>query len=60
MDEDNKYFVSPLIDPDNVDKRRASVGLGSLEEYVKNWDMIWDVEQYKKDLPILETKQKKY
>lgn len=60
MDDKNTHYVSPLIDPDNVDKRRASVGLGPLAEYVKNWNMVWDVEQYKKDIPTLETKQKKY
>lgn len=50
----NNYFVSPLIDPDNVDKRRAEVGLGTISEYVKNWGMTWDIEQYKKDLPKIE------
>ncbi len=59
MDKD-KYYVSPLLDPDNVNKRRASVGLGTIEEYIKNWDMKWDVEQYKKDLPYLESIQEKY
>jgi hypothetical protein len=53
-------YVSPLIDPDNVDKRRAQVGLQPLAEYVKNWDMKWNVEQYKKDLPYLESIQQKY
>ena len=60
MSDDNKYYVSPLLDPDNVNKRRASVGLGTLEEYIRNWDMKWDVEQYKKDLPHLVEIQKKY
>lgn len=61
MNPDTKvHYVSPLIDPDNVNKRRASVGLGTLEEYVNFWGMIWDPEQYKKDLPSLEAKQKKH
>ena len=47
-------YVLPLIDPDNVDKRRAEVGLGSISDYVKNWNLIWDVEKYKSDLPELE------
>ncbi len=46
-----EFFVSPLEDPDNVDKRRAEVGLQPLSEYVSNWQIKWDVEQYKKDLP---------
>lgn len=52
------YYVSPLDDPDNVDKRRASVGLGPLAEYVSHWQIKWDVKQYKKDLPKLEKKIK--
>lgn len=53
------YYVSPLEDPDNVDKRRAEVGLPPLAEYISNWQIKWDVEQYKKDLPKLEEKAKK-
>lgn len=47
-------YVLPLIDPDNVDKRRSEVGLGSISDYVKNWNLIWDVEKYKSELPELE------
>ncbi|KUJ49921.1 DUF6624 domain-containing protein [Chryseobacterium sp. JAH] len=47
-------YVLPLIDPDNVDKRRTEVGLGSISDYVKNWNLIWDVEKYKSELPELE------
>lgn len=53
------YYVSPLEDPDNVDKRRAEVGLGPLAEYVDYWQIKWDVEQYKKDLPALEEKTRR-
>lgn len=50
-DYDTKlYYVLPLEDPDNVDKRRAAVGLQSLAEYVSYWQIKWDVEQYKKDM----------
>jgi len=47
------YYVSPLDDPDNVDKRRTEVGLQPLAEYVSHWQIKWDIEQYKKDLPKL-------
>jgi hypothetical protein len=55
----HEYYVSPLEDPDNVDKRRAEAGLKPLSEvlefYFDTWKLKWDVEQYKKDLPeILE------
>lgn len=42
-----------LSDPDNVDKKRKEVGLGLLADYAKNWDIIWNVEEYKKDIPRL-------
>jgi hypothetical protein len=51
-------YVLPLEDPDNVDKRRAEVGLEPLADYVIYWKIIWNVKQYKKDLPILEAKEK--
>ena len=52
---DNKtQYVLPLIDPDNVDKRRTEVGLNSISDYLKNWNLIWDVEKYKSELPELE------
>lgn len=53
----HNYYVLPLEDPDNVDKRRSEVGLNPLAEYVKHWNIIWDVEQYKKDLKKLEGRQ---
>lgn len=53
------YYVLPLEDPDNVDKRRTSVGLGTLQTYINNWNIKWDVEAYKKMLPELEALQKR-
>jgi hypothetical protein len=50
----NRFYVAPLLDPDNVDKRRAEAGLGPIAGYVKNWDIHWNVEEYKKELPRLE------
>ncbi len=52
------YYVSPLEDPDNVDNRRLEVGLEPLADYVKTWQIKWDVEQYKKDLPKFEKMEK--
>ena len=49
-----KNELSPLDDPDHVDQRRASVGLGLLADYLKHWDLTWDVEEYKKHPPQLE------
>lgn len=54
----NLHYVLPLEDPDNVDKKRAEVGLQPLAEYINYWQIKWDVEQYKKDLPTIEAKWK--
>jgi hypothetical protein len=43
-----------MIDPDNVDKRRAFVGLGPLAGYLKNFGIAWDPADYKKELPQIE------
>lgn len=50
----NTSFLAPLADPENVDKRRAKVGLPPLAEYLSLMDLKWDLEQYKKDLPAIE------
>jgi hypothetical protein len=46
----NENYLLPLEDPDNVDRRRTQVGLDSLSDYVKHWNIIWNVEDYKKNL----------
>lgn len=37
-----------MIDPDNVDKRRESVGLKPLAEYLQIWNLTWDLDKFKK------------
>ena len=54
--ETGEYYVAPLIDPDNVDKRREEVGLGPIQDYIYNWGITWDAEEYKKNLPEIEEK----
>ncbi|MFD1142014.1 DUF6624 domain-containing protein [Larkinella insperata] len=49
-----KAYVLPLNDPDHVDQRRAEVGLPPLADYVKHWDIVWNVAEYKKQLPQLD------
>jgi len=56
--ETKLYYVLPLEDPDNVDKRRSEVGLGPLSDYVQQWNIKWNVEEYKKTLKEIEAKQK--
>ncbi|MNU77813.1 hypothetical protein D3C71_673960 [compost metagenome] len=58
--ETGENYVLPLEDPDNVNKRRAEVGLNSMEEYIEYWGMTWNVEEYKKNLPKYVEEQTKY
>ena len=52
------HYALPLDAPENVDLRRAQVGLPPMAIYLEKWQIKWDAEQYKKDLPAIETKQK--
>lgn len=55
--QSGEYYLLPMIDPDNVDKRRSEVGLGSIQDYISRWGMTWNVEDYKKKLPGYEAKR---
>ena len=57
--ETGAYFVSPLIDPENVDKRRAKVGLGTLADYVGHWDVTWNIEKNKEQTKKVEAEKEK-
>jgi hypothetical protein len=57
--ETGEHYVSPLIDPDNVNKRRAKVGLGTIEDYITHWNMTWDVEKHKARTAKFEAEQDK-
>jgi len=45
--EKKVYELFALEDPANVDKRRATVGLGPLRDYVKQWNIEFNVPQNK-------------
>jgi tetratricopeptide (TPR) repeat protein len=50
----NEAYFCPIEDVDEVDQRRAAVGLGPLSEYAKHFDIIWNAEakdRNKKMLP---------
>ena len=44
--ETGEYYVSPIEDPENVNERRAAVGLGTIESYVSRWGITWDVQKH--------------
>lgn len=55
--EVNKYFLYPVNDITNIDKRRAFVGLESLSVYLKNsFNIKWDINEYLNEVQILEKK----
>jgi hypothetical protein len=55
----NKYTIMPMIDPDHIDTRRADIGLSPYAAYLNEIGIVWDVEEYKKDLPEIEEWHKK-
>lgn len=59
-DEEMKtYYLSPVEDPDNLDKRREKMDLGSIGDYLSKWGIKWNLEEYKKNLPRYIELQKK-
>ena len=52
-------FVCYLEDPENVDKRRAEVGLNPIGEYVSESGGSWDLEKHKKRVAEFEARQQK-
>lgn len=53
-----EVYVWPIIEPEKVNKRRAEVGLGPIEDYVKGVGIIWDVEWHKERTKGIESEQK--
>jgi hypothetical protein len=56
--ETKQYFVLPIEDPDNVDKRRLEIGLPIMSEYLNYWKIKWDLNTYKQELLEQELKKK--
>lgn len=57
--EKQRYYVAPLEDPENVDKRRAAVGLQPIIHYARGFGIAWDIDKYLSELPYIEQLQKK-
>lgn len=43
-------YVLPIEDPENVDKRRAELGLAPMKEYLLSFNMNWSILQYESDI----------
>lgn len=52
--ESGIYFLRPVIDPDHLDDRRASMGMGPIADYVGIFGIVWDLAAYKKDMPRIQ------
>lgn len=52
--QSNTYIICQLLTPDNLDERRAAVGLCSYADYLKVIDITWNLQQYTKDLAKIE------
>ena len=46
--DDGSYYVKDLEEPQYVNQRRREVGLPPIEDYVKRWNIEWDIEQLEK------------
>ena len=57
--ETESFDVWPIIDPENVDKRRAEIGLEPMAEYLKNrrFPLEWNLEDQVKRTAEFETKK---
>jgi hypothetical protein len=56
-DSTGRTFLQPLEDPDHVDERRSSVGLGPLAEYLKEFGIVMDMKKFKKEWKEMEEKK---
>ena len=56
--ETGEFYVSQIENPEKVDERRAKVGLGTLQDYISNWNITWDIEKHKEMTEKLEAKKK--
>lgn len=46
--ETEEYFFAEIENPYKIDSIRATVGLGSLQEYANNWSFKWDPDAHVK------------
>lgn len=45
-----KYYVLPVIEPENLEKRRAAAGLPPMNDYLKQWGLEWSLDSYYKGI----------
>jgi hypothetical protein len=57
--ETKESYVLPLSDPKNVDRRRMTMGLNTMQENMNRWSLTWDVDEYIKARPAIEAREKR-
>jgi hypothetical protein len=45
-DNSRQCYIYAIEDPENVDKRRAEMGLNPMSEYVKSFGLVWDWKKH--------------
>jgi hypothetical protein len=58
-DTTGAYYVLPLVKPHQINKRRAKMGLGSLEKYIGHWKLTWDIDRHKQRIKQLRKEKHK-
>ncbi len=51
-DGSENWFIYPIEDAQNVDKRRAEIGLRPIAEYMKGFGITWDLEAHIKEQKV--------
>ena len=57
--ENDEYYLCPLTDPDNINERRFTIGLSSIQSDLKRRGIVFDLEEYKRNLPELKAAYKR-
>lgn len=59
LHSNGKAELFPVLEPDSINVRRKSIGMAeTIEVYLKQFGIDWNLEKYKKDLPRLIEKYK--
>lgn len=52
--DNGMLYLRPVDNPDELDKRRACMGLDPIADYLNYFGLTWDLESYKTSMPELE------
>ncbi|MFV0377840.1 MAG: DUF6624 domain-containing protein [Mangrovibacterium sp.] len=53
----NEIVLFPMIHPEKVNERRKNIGLNSIEEYLENWDISWDLDKFQERMAKYDSKK---